>query len=93
MNPDRGPNLVAWQWSIYSDSLRDGLNLAVHIVAVPLFWVGVATLIYSLVTLSPLRIIGALLLLFLSLLMQNIGHKREKFRVPLAGSGISPAAS
>ena len=85
MSADRSPNLVAWQWSIYSDSHRDHANLLVHILAVPMFWAGSAMLLYGIFTLSFARVVGGVALLLVSLLLQITGHKHEKFGVPLAG--------
>ena len=32
--------LLQTQWSEYADRHRDRVNLLIHIVAVPLFWIG-----------------------------------------------------
>lgn len=32
--------LLEWQWSDYTDKHRNRTNLLIHIVAVPLFWLG-----------------------------------------------------
>lgn len=45
--------LLEWQWSDYTDKHRHRANLLIHIVAVPLFWLG------------ALQGLGALLLLLL----------------------------
>src|ERR1043165_3428512 len=71
------PHLIEWQWSDYADKHRDRANLLLHIVAVPLFWLGVAMLALALVRLSAPLAIYALVAMLVSLVAQGRGHKRE----------------
>lgn len=37
-------DLLNWQWALYAGGHRDRLSLLLHIVTVPLFWLGTAML-------------------------------------------------
>jgi len=37
---DRSPSLLAWQWALYPAGHRSRTNLVVHVLTVPLFWIG-----------------------------------------------------
>ena len=70
-------NLLAWQWADYASRHRDRTNLAIHIVAVPLFLIGVAALSTGGIVRSvPIAIAGATGMLA-SLILQGRGHKGE----------------
>jgi hypothetical protein len=71
-----GLGLLAWQWSIYPTSHRNGLNLALHIATAPLFLLGTVALLAAPLStwlLAPAGIAGMLL----AVLAQRRGHKAE----------------
>ena len=70
--------LLQWQWSGYPRYHRSRTNLLVHIVAVPLFWLGTFALIAALWGGSfSLGVLGAASLLA-SLALQGRGHKVDE---------------
>lgn len=70
-------NILEWQWTDYAAKHRHRLNLLLHIVAVPLFWVGSIDLILAVAFLSPrLALFGAIAMV-VSLVAQARGHKLE----------------
>ena len=77
MNSQRPDGLLAWQWKNYPDAHRDRLNIALHILTVPLFIAGttaVALAPFISWTLAPLGLLAA----FAALGIQGRGHRREK---------------
>jgi hypothetical protein len=80
--------LLAWQWSDYPDYHRSRTNLAIHIVAVPLFLFGNVWFLVALVSRTPMPMVLALLLTVGSLVAQGKGHDlEEKPPVPFTGPG------
>jgi len=69
--------LLAWQWRIYPGNHRHRANLLIHILAVPLFWGGLACLIAAIVGASPWYLVAAAVLIVVAFLLQGVGHKRE----------------
>jgi hypothetical protein len=76
----RDAPLLAWQWQHYPENHVDRGNLIIHVITVPLFWLGLAATIaaaptgqYSLFAAGPILMAAAMI-------SQGRGHKRE--RVP-----------
>ena len=68
--------LLAWQWSIYPQGHRNGLNLALHIATAPLFLLGTVALLAAPLTawqLAPAGLAGMLI----AFAAQGRGHKGE----------------
>ena len=59
--------LLDWQWSHYPENHRNRTNLLIHIVAVPLFWVGAINFVFPLVFLGLIHALGGAVLMALSL--------------------------
>ncbi|MFS2126233.1 Mpo1-like protein [Pseudomonas sp. Pseusp97] len=74
----RHPNLVAWQWQGYAANHRNPTNLALHIIAVPLFILGALTLLSGLFGLSLAAIALGVIGMIASLAIQGRGHKLEE---------------
>jgi len=80
------PNLLAWQWQLYTDGHRDRRNLLVHAATVPLFEAGTLLALASPWLGAPA--LGGLLLLPLAMALQGRGHRAEAVApVPFAGPG------
>ncbi|GAA5166428.1 hypothetical protein [Viridibacterium curvum] len=72
------PDLLRWQFAGYPANHQDRVNLVIHVLTVPLFWLGAAMLLRALITFSLLSLgIGFGLMLF-AFLAQGIGHRREQ---------------
>ena len=73
-----GPlELLRWQWQGYAGYHRNRFNLVLHIVVVPMFWLGTIWLIMGVVSGSLAALITGAVYLFVSLLVQGKGHKLE----------------
>ena len=68
---------IQWQWQGYARYHQDRANLLIHIFAVTLFWVAAITLIVGVARVSIITVILAIVALFISLVLQSIGHKKE----------------
>jgi phage terminase small subunit len=80
------PNLLAWQWSDYPAKHRDRVNLALHLVAVPLFVVGTLLLIGAALRRSGSGIAVGLACLVVAVVVEGRGHARERETpTPFAG--------
>lgn len=82
----REPNLVAWQWALYGRNHTTRANLTIHILTVPLFFLGVLELIAAPI-IGPwwLAILGPLTMA-LVMALQGRGHRQEpEAPVPFAG--------
>ena len=69
--------LLDWQWQGYADNHRNRNNLLIHIVAVPLFWIGALNFVVPLVFAGLIHALGGALLMGLSLFIQGKGHEME----------------
>jgi hypothetical protein len=79
---------LAWQWSDYPAKHRSRLNLAIHIVAVPLFWLGCAAVALGVLRLAPFTIVSGLVAMIVSVGLEGIGHRVERERpAPFASFG------
>lgn len=79
---------LAWQWSDYPAKHRSRVNLVIHIVAVPLFMLGCLAVVAGIVTFAPSRIVGGLVAMVISVVLEGIGHRLEAEQpAPFAGFG------
>ena len=69
--------LLDWQWNQYEARHRNHNNLLIHIVAVPLFWIGAVNFVVPLVFAGLLYALGGAMLMALSLFLQSKGHEME----------------
>lgn len=74
----RQPNLFTWQWQGYANYHRNGTNLALHLVAIPLFIVAALVLLDGLLSLSLGSILLGVIGMVASLAIQGRGHKLEE---------------
>jgi hypothetical protein len=80
------PEFLAWQWSDYPAKHRHRVNLAIHIVAVPLFMLGCAIVAFGILRLAPMRIAYGLVAMLASVVLEGIGHRLESEQpAPFAG--------
>lgn len=70
--------LIAWQWSDYDLKHSNKFNFLIHIIAVPLFWLGTVQLINGLFVNEFARSFMGLGAIAVSFIFQGIGHKLEK---------------
>jgi hypothetical protein len=70
-------SFLAWQWSDYPAKHRSRLNLALHIVAVPLFMLGCVAVVFGLLRFAPWQIVSGLVAMIVSVGLQGIGHRFE----------------
>jgi uncharacterized membrane protein YGL010W len=82
--------LVSWQWSDYFAKHRSPLNLYVHIVAVPMFWVAWCFVVFSIKSWEYL-LLGIFLMLG-SFGLQGWGHRFEQEK-PAAFDGFGDFVS
>lgn len=73
----RHPNLLAWQWQGYAANHRNPTNLALHIIAVPLFILAAVILVSGLFRLSLSGIALGVIGIVASLAIQGRGHALE----------------
>jgi len=69
--------LLDWQWNDYSQRHRNRMNLIIHIVAVPLFWLGFCNVVTAVLFEGALHALGGTILVGLSLFAQGRGHEME----------------
>lgn len=69
--------LLQSQWSDYAERHRDRVNLIIHIVAVPLFWIGTWHALTAVLFAGLFYALGGVALIAVSLFAQGIGHDRE----------------
>jgi len=80
------PRLLEWQWSDYSAKHRDGINLLLHIVAVPLFQIATIVMVVAVVTGSGSAAGLGSLGIGAAVVIQGRGHRRERARpTPFSG--------
>lgn len=72
------PELIKWQWVDYDKYHMDKGNLLIHIFAVPLTWMVLVLFILGAINASLIVMMFALSGFFLSLMVQNVGHRREQ---------------
>ena len=69
--------LLEWQWSDYARRHRSRSNLIIHIIAVPLFWIGAIGFVYHLLFSGLIFALSGALLMGASLFAQGKGHEAE----------------
>jgi hypothetical protein len=80
--------LLAWQWSDYSQKHQHRTNLLLHIVAIPVFMVGTIALVLGILTLSLGAILTGAVAWLLALVVEGRGHKMEpETPAPFTGAG------
>jgi uncharacterized membrane protein YGL010W len=52
-------------------------NLLIHILAVPLFWIGLVATLVSIVQLDAISVLLGAAMLAISIALQGVGHRRE----------------
>jgi hypothetical protein len=82
------PNLLAWQWTHYPTGHAARRNLLIHAVSMPLFLLGLVTIVAGVATRHPLFAVAGGVLAALALAAQGRGHRGEAtpplpFRSPL----------
>ncbi len=81
-------DLLAWQRELYPEGHRDRTNLIIHVVTVPLFHMGLLTLVLGAVQLSVFTILSGWIPMIVALFAQGRGHRRERTPpVPFQGAG------
>jgi hypothetical protein len=65
------------QWQDYANYHEDKGNLLIHIFAVPLAWMAALLLLLGIARFSLFGVMFALMTFFVSLTLQNWGHRRE----------------
>ena len=79
---------LAWQWSDYPARHRDRVNLAIHIVAVPLFMLGCVVVVLGFLRLAPMTMVSGLVAMIVSVGLEGIGHRLEAEQpAPFDGPG------
>jgi hypothetical protein len=68
---------LAWQWSDYPAKHRHRVNLAIHIVAVPLFMLGCAVVALGILRLAPMKLVTGLAAMIVSVVLEGVGHRLE----------------
>ena len=80
--------LLIWQWQGYHRYHRSMVNIAIHLIAVPLFIVAFLFLIVSLVFFNLPTLLWSISALMLAMLLQAIGHQKEHL-APEKFTGVS----
>ncbi|MEG1040376.1 MAG: Mpo1-like protein [Pseudomonas sp.] len=73
----RLPNLHAWQWRSYHHNHRNPTNLVLHLIAVPLFILGVLLVLSGLFSLDLGQLAVGVIALIAGLGLQRQGHRLE----------------
>ena len=80
------PELLSWAWRETPPVHKNGTNLLIHVVAVPLFVLGHILLVAG-IFIDPWLLAAAILSIVVSLAMQKFGHSLERSHVPpIAGA-------
>lgn len=74
----RLPDLHTWQWRGYTDNHRHPANLALHLIAAPLFIVAALLIVDGLFSLSVASIAIGVIGLAAALVFQRHGHALEQ---------------
>jgi hypothetical protein len=87
-SPGARTSLLRWQWEGYARFHADRTNLLLHIVLVPLFWVGAGLLVAGLGGLALVPALAGVGTMGFSIAVQGRGHRREANpSIPFAGPG------
>lgn len=74
------PKLLRWQYATYAANHTDPINFCIHLLAVPIFWLGLALCVSALIGASLWVVPLGGLLMALSMGLQGVGHRREANR-------------
>ncbi len=81
------PELLSWAWRETPPVHKNGTNLLIHIVAVPLFVLGHILLVAG-ILINPWLLVAAIPSIVVSLAAQRVGHSLERDQVPpFTGAG------
>jgi phage terminase small subunit len=69
--------LLEWQWSRYAANHRNRNNLLIHLVTVPLFWIGAVNFVVPLVFAGLVHALGGAILMAVALFVQAKGNELE----------------
>ena len=69
--------LLRWQWEGYPRYHRTRFNLLLHIVVVPLFWLGNTVLVWALLQGAWVAVIAGVVAMVVSVAAQGRGHGQE----------------
>lgn len=84
--------LLRWQWDGYRHAHQSRLNLAIHVLTVPVFVLGTVLAGYALATLSFQLLVVGLTANGLAIGLQGLGHRFER-SAPEPFGGIGNAAA
>ena len=73
----RHPNLPAWQWRQYPQNHQHPTNLALHLIAVPLFIIGFLLIVSGVFSLSLPSVVIGVIGIVAALGLQRHGHHLE----------------
>ena len=73
----RHPNLPAWQWRQYPQNHQHPTNLALHMIAVPLFIIGFLLVVSGVFSLSLASLAVGVVGILAGLALQRHGHNLE----------------
>ncbi|NMM39420.1 terminase [Pseudoalteromonas arctica] len=73
----RFSEIIKWQWEGYSKFHQSRKNLLIHIVFVPLFVIGFASFLLSLLWCDLSSALSSLFIMALSFGLQGMGHSKE----------------
>jgi len=73
----RHPNLPAWQWRNYPQNHQHPTNLALHLIAVPLFIIGFLLIVSGVFSLSLASFAVGAVGILAGLALQGQGHSLE----------------
>ncbi len=73
----RHPNLPAWQWRNYPQNHQHPTNLALHLIAVPLFIIGFLLIVSGVFSLSLASFAIGVVGILAGLALQRHGHSLE----------------
>ncbi|MFO0547495.1 MAG: hypothetical protein U0271_03850 [Polyangiaceae bacterium] len=71
------PNLFRWQYELYPENHTTRRNLVIHLVTVPMFHMGFATMMVGFGTMSGFTLLSAWVVLATCVVLQGMGHRRE----------------
>lgn len=83
--------LLCWQWDGYRHTHQSRLNLAIHVLTVPVSVLGMALAGYAMATLSVQLLVVGLIANALAIGLQGLGHRFET-NAPAPFEGIGNAA-
>ena len=73
----RHPNLPAWQWRSFPQNHQQPTNLALSLIAVPLFIIGFLSIVSGVFSLSVASVAVGVVGILAGLALQRHGHKLQ----------------